>query len=387
MEVTKEQIEFYLNKITSDKLFVRAFRYSQLLQFLVAQMVEGNDVKEYAIGQHIFGDQYDTNLNDGKARVYVYNLRKKLSEYYQHRGLNDKFRFSIKSGSYNLTIEENIEEEERSALEGKQKIGVKYIAAILLLLVVIVGVISKIAVTSQNLYCWDKFMVKGSKNLCIMADQVMLRHIIGGYKASTTHPLANNLDDYNELKKRISGDSLNRSLYTLLTKGVPYALYDISKWFFANDSEFDMILETQVLYSNIRNNNIIYIGQYKMMGTTKSIFLKDSKMFSAGRDKFIVKSGEEERVYKTNYDNSHLVVDYGVVSYAPLADGCDAIFFVSNHDVGTMAPVAQFTDPQSLKRLYKEYDLEGKYFNALFQVKGIDRNDVNCELIELEILP
>ncbi|MFI3247858.1 MAG: hypothetical protein R3Y39_01865 [Rikenellaceae bacterium] len=383
MEVKSEQIEFYLNKITSDKLFSRSSRHSQLLRFLVEQSVQGSDVKEYAIGQHIFGDQYDINSNDGKARVYVFNLRKKLGEYYQKSGVDDKIRFSIKSGSYTIIIEENTREQMVQPTVHKGRPA--WIAALLLLMVVVFGAIIKICVTPQR-YCWDKFMGVESNNLCILADQVMLQHTIGGYKTSTTHPLANNINDYAQLKKEISGDSLNRSSFTVLTKGVPYALCNLSRWFCANDSHFDMILETEVRYADIQNRNVIYIGQYKMMGATSNIFLKNSKGFSATRDAFIIKEGEAFKTYRSRYNSNNMVVDYAIVSFAPLSDGGDALFFVSNHDIGTMATVSQFTDPQFLKELYEQNSIGDRYFNALFQVDGIERNDVSCRLITLEVL-
>ena len=75
-----------------------------------------------------------------------------------------------------------------------------------------------------------------------------------------------------------------------------------------------------------------------------------------------------------------------MVSYNPLSNGKNALYFVSNNDIGVMATVRNFTDEKWLKEFAKQFPDESKHFNALFEVSGLQRTDVSCKLVELEVL-
>ena len=104
-----------LEKVVNHHLFVTSPRNARLLSFLVEQAVNGIDVKEHVIGVELFQNNYNPDSNDGRVRVSMYNLRKKLEEYYREVGAVDDVFFEIKKGQYNIQFvakEAEIEEEE-----------------------------------------------------------------------------------------------------------------------------------------------------------------------------------------------------------------------------------------------------------------------------------
>ncbi|MFI3248582.1 MAG: hypothetical protein R3Y39_05575 [Rikenellaceae bacterium] len=86
------------------------------------------------------------------------------------------------------------------------------------------------------------------------------------------------------------------------------------------------------------------------------------------------------------FKNKVLTEEYAIVSYVRLNSSTNALYFTSNHDIGTMATLNSFTDIDFLKEFYKQLPSTDSYFNALFRVEGIGRTDITCTLIELEIL-
>ena len=71
---------------------------------MVKATLASQEIKETTIGNEIFGKDYDPIKNDTKVRVYVYNLRKKLDQYYESESPNTEFKFSIEKGQYKVNF-------------------------------------------------------------------------------------------------------------------------------------------------------------------------------------------------------------------------------------------------------------------------------------------
>lgn len=51
-----------------------------------------------------------------------------------------------------------------------------------------------------------------------------------------------------------------------------------------------------------------------------------------------------------------------------------------------MPTVINFTDSKRLEKFYDELPENTKYVNALYEVQGMQRTDMSCKLVEIEIL-
>lgn len=102
-EPTPQQLQEALADILLSLSF-RASKQSQhLLQYLVAQTLEGHDemLKERIVGANVFGREadYDTGA-DPIVRVRAADLRKRLTQYYAGEGAKSDIRIEIHPGSY-----------------------------------------------------------------------------------------------------------------------------------------------------------------------------------------------------------------------------------------------------------------------------------------------
>lgn len=380
------KIKEYLNKICSNETFDKSSRYTRLLTFLVDQAIEQNDLKEHTIGIELYEQNYNTDKNDGIVRVYMYNLRKKLKTYYENDGKYDAFIFTFEKGSYNLKFVTNkIIKEQPTKNQDIEKQTNNKKWYILLAITAIIGLLSYYLIPRDKLYCWEAFLQKNGSNTCILADQIIMSKkgaVIGNL---ITHKDVNSSSDFITYTKEHSEESLELSDYTFFTKAIPYSVNYLSRFFATYGQAFSPIPESEFRYEEIKKNNIIYIGQYKTMNVSKEIFLRNSKIFKADYNSFIVINNGKESIFKAEF-NDVLRAEYAMVSYIPLSNGKKALYFVSNNDIGTMATINNFTDLEFLNQFYKKLPSPEAYYNALFKVEGVDRSDINCELVALEIV-
>lgn len=377
-----------LNKICSSSQFVKSSRYIQLLTFLTEEALKGNHLKEQIIGAELFKKNYDAIKDDGKVRVYMFNLRKKLSEYYKKEGKEDAILFELKKGKYDISFKNKINnnEEENQQIVKKSKVlsNRNKISIALILIGSLFSIFYFDLFSNDGKYCWQPFLSKNATNTIILADQVVMHKINGVTGELYTHKEINSAEDFINFTKKKRKDSLALSSYTFFTKAIPYSLLELSKFFTKHNSDLTPQKESEFKYDIIKRGNIIYLGQPKTMSLSKEIFLKNSRIFSY--DEFFSSKKDGETItYKPKYGDN-IRMEYAMVSYTILENGNSALYFASNHDIGVMATVSYFTNLDKLKELYQKLPTKKSHFNALFKVEGLNRTDVNCELVALEII-
>ncbi len=106
MVAERQNLEYQLKKILESDQFSRSNVNKVLLSLLFRATIEGRKLKEATIGSEIFGNSYDPVKNDNKVRVYIHNLRRKLSAYYETEGQNDKVIFQIEKGEYRVVFKD-----------------------------------------------------------------------------------------------------------------------------------------------------------------------------------------------------------------------------------------------------------------------------------------
>lgn len=385
-----ELIEKYLKKICEDRSFEKSPRNVRLLRFLVEKAHKKEDVNEYVVGLELFEQNYNPESNDSKVRVYMFNLRKKLEEYYKSSGIDDELKFTLTKGQYNLQFDGNTPAIS-SGKANKQKNGQIWIKriAIATVVVAVLFVAYLHTTTSDNeKYCWKPFFEKNADNICIMADQIMIYHYINEEKIPRIIFGINSESDFIDYIKKHTTDSLQLADYTLFSKMAPYSVKTLTEWFLRHKSKFSLRLETHFQTDELRDNNILYIGQFKTMNTSKALFLKNSKKFSVAQRMggFMVTKDGEQTKYVAHSENN-VRTEYAMVSFMKLESGKNALFFVSNNDIGVMATVNNFTKKEWLEQFYKNLPANTEYFNALFEVSGLGRTEIDCKLIEYEVMP
>ncbi len=381
MKINEKEIRESLAHLKEDELFRNAPRYVELLEYLVEKALQGEQLKEVTIGLELFNKKYDDKeRNTGSVRVYMFNLRKRLTEYYQDRGVEAPIRFELSKGSYNICFA-------RSTERPSVRLRRRWFAAAAAAVVAIVAVVAVVIVRGgEQTYCWGGVFKADRAVTVVLADHLTVRGSINGEGVAVQHPKITTHDEYLSYIKANHCDTLQLNSFPLYTKAIPHAVKELSRWFVQHDRDFNIISESELKYNETKRSSIIYVGQSKTMNISKDIFLKGSSVFSVDIDLIKAKRDGAEVEYKPQYKDGKLAAEYAFVSYMPLQSGNEALYFVSNNDVGTMATVRLFTDSDRLERFYESLPKGVKYFNALFKVSGVERNDVSCELVELEKL-
>ena len=101
LEVTK--------RIITSKTFQKASTSSALLQYLVEADIADAFLKEDIIDIEFFRNKRATDKSNTRVRVSMYNLRKKLVDYYEKEGKNSEWKLIIDKGQYRVRFERQIE--------------------------------------------------------------------------------------------------------------------------------------------------------------------------------------------------------------------------------------------------------------------------------------
>lgn len=381
---SSEEIESAFESIKSHKLFLKSALQERILRYLIDQALAENDVKEQTIGVELLDENYDQVQSNSKVRVYVYNLRKKLAEYYKTDGKDEKIRFSIEKGQYNLTFKEKAFKDTSSKSFNSINIQLPLKPTLvflgLMILALTVFIVQK---NNQTTYLWKPFFTKEKATLCIVADQYIVSDKL--QKCFSIYHQIYDDTSLNEFSEKNPELDLRQAWFTMTTKMAPFGIHYLDQWFGAFNRSFDLQLESETQFSDYSNGNVIYIGQSKTMNNSKSVFLKNSQVFKMDFDGFTYTNKDKvihytSKIRKIDYE------EYTMVSFQRINNGNYTLFFVSNHDVGVLGTIKMFTSEDKLNAFYKNLPGETTEFNALYKVTGLERNDMNCELVQLEVL-
>lgn len=376
-------------RINKHPLFVNSSIYSRLLEYLIEKALDNEEVKEFTIGADLFKKNYLSDKNDGTVRTHMYNLRKKLTEYYSKEGAGEMLQFNISKGQYNLDfITKEKKSKEQSFNAPTLTISVKHlklVGIISLLIFVLLGFLW--TYYNQAPILWGDFFKSDQKNLVVVSDQYVVHEKLSDEQIHTVlYKDINNNEDFIKYTNKHQNSKIKITDYTIMTKMAPYCLKNITEWFVNHKSNFDLKLESNLTYEEIHNSNFVFIGQFKTMNISKSFFLKDSRVFSIYQDGFKYSKDGVEKIYDTQY-NPKNNVEYAMVSYTSLFPGKKAFYFVSNNDIGVIATLSKFTDKDWLKRFQAQLGNKTTHFNALFEVSGLKRNELSCKMVAFEAIP
>ncbi len=409
-DIEREKLEYYINKIGDDAIFASSSRYRDMLIFIITESLKGTHIKELNIAAQLYGENFSEDKSDGRVRVYMHNLRKKLSQYYQTSGKDDEVVFVLERGNYNIQIQRSCEVDNKERCEVNQEgdeeaivdnssevITAESLPASsgfrrwgilsLALLLLVVFALNYGFGTRQELYLWRSLLDGESKTLCILADQVTVHPAKDSLYSAVVHSSIKNRPMYHDYVKSHPDEPLSLNTFTLFSKAIPYATHRLTEWFCDHGQRFTLTPESSFTMEDIKSRSIIYIGQFKTMNTSSRLFLRGSSQFSVDNKFIYAGKSKEQRRYRAKFvDGKELTEEYAIVSYMPLHDDKKALFFVSNHDIGTIATLENFTDEAFLREFHEQLPSTDSHFNALFKVEGIGRTNIKCTLVELEVL-
>lgn len=390
MSFDKELISKQLDKIIESRHFNKSKISCDLLEYLVNATLEEKNPKEFTIGIELFGKKYGENVKpDANIRVYIHNLRKKLNDYYEDEGSKDPLVFEIEKGKYKVSFNS------RKDIRPKKKISFFYPFIISLFLLIVVSFFF-ISVKKQqvnpwkNLPVWQDFADDDKKTILVLGDYFVFSGLLPTGNIGIYRDFSINSEvDYEHLldKKPVLVQSLTRSPLTYLSKMSAFCQNDIQKVFAKTGTELGIKLSSDIQPTDLKDYNIIFIGNYKNMGLFENIVneLNFSFGISADSNQYILTDDPCAQVYSPENSNMKQT-DYSLVIYTEGYNENHFLFFLSTQDIGNISTVSQMTNPSYLEQFRNEQlkPLNQHYFKALFKVEGINKTDLSFELLKVE---
>ncbi len=390
MTTNRPLINKYLKKITSSRHFVKSKISCDLLNYLTEATLEGKNPKEFTIGVELFGKKYDDNdKQDSNIRVYIHNVRKKLKDYYAHEGSKDSLIFVVEKGKYRVRFD--------SRKDHRKPVKYVFLTPFLICLTALI-VLSYFFMKQKGqntnpwkeLPIWQTFAENEKPTLLVLGDYFVFSGQLPTGNVGVYRDFSINSEVEFEHLLDKNPDlvfSLSKSHLTYLSKMAAFCQSHIYKVFAQTDASIQVKLSSDLQPDDLKNNNIIFVGNYKNMGLFENIINDINFSFGVGSTtkQFIFSSDPCAEIYQPN-NSSSKEKDYALVINTEGYAGNRLLLFLSTQDIGNISVVDQLTDPDYLGQLVAEKPehVDPENFKALYQVEGINKTDLSFELIRME---
>ena len=382
-QIDEKQKRSLLERILRSKTFAHSQAYQDLLRYLVEASIHNNPPKEFAIATEALhkGPDFDPS-RDTIVRVYIYNLRKKLDQYYKEEGKDEKFRIEIPKGHYEIAFVH------RHQFKRKVKVskGLFLLLALFLLLTNIVtlyfGVLRLESVTRIESAVWKDYFKNGSEKQIVLGDHFFFVKD-SRFRDRRTIMRRDDINSPPEFLQYKSEDMSRRDFvqlrYPMFPKNSVWPMADIAALLSHCRIDFHLEYASNVNASDFRDKDMIFIGSFHTLGAFEQTFR--NSMFSyqvypnqlsyrePETDSLVTKLEEGDPVY------NH--VDYGIARKIPGPNGITIMMFTSFHETGTHGVVKYFTEASTLEELdailHEKFGHVPPYFEILFRASGYNR--------------
>ncbi|WP_346854658.1 hypothetical protein [uncultured Draconibacterium sp.] len=390
MTKDKDLVNKYLKKIVTSRHFSKSKINCDLLTYLVEASLENKNPKEYTIGVELFGKKYsDTEKQDSNIRVYIHNIRKKLADYYENEGSKDPVVFVVEKGKYRVRFDSPKDHRKPKAKPFLFPFVIS-VLALVVAVVVLFNVSKKTSNPWKKLPLWQEFAENEKPTLLVLGDYFVFNGtlptgnngIFRDFGINSETDYEHLLDKNPDLVKTISKSSL-----TYLSKMAVFCESEIYKVFAQTGGTINVKLSSDLQPDDIKNNNIIYIGNYKNLGLFENLVKEMTFSFgiSSSATQYIFSSDPCAEIFEPQSDRAKQN-DYALVIKSKEFSGNHILLFLSTIDIGNISVVNQMTNSEYMKQFYREHlkTLNSEEFKALYKVDGINKTDLSFELIKVE---
>jgi len=378
MNISLDNKRLIIAKIRNGKTFSKAPTSSSLLSYLFEETIKGTDLKEKLIEIEFFGESKSIEKSSPRVRVNVYNLRKKITQYYENEGKDDACELHIEKGQYQVMF--SMKKNNRNSAK-KVKLSL-YIPYVVLFIVLLLFAISKIPPQTPTL--WNSFIVDETKPKLIIGDAfgVMGNTATGAFGWNRDYTI-NSIEEFYEfcnnnpqLKAKLSPAN-----YTYMTSMGAITSQKITSLFDKYHTDFNIHFSSQTSISDLKDGNTIYAGPIKNNNPFIHFFNEANRYYKIKDSKLYFSKHPSLRDTTFNLFTEGLVSEYTIVSKYKGSNNHDQFVFFSDHDIGVCSTVEYFTNIDSLQKFTASYLGKSSYFTAVFIAKGKSRTNTDLKLL------
>lgn len=373
-DIQKQEIA---TKIRESNTFKKASTSNALLQYLNEATLKGVDLKESVIDIDFFGSKEVSDKNNPRVRVNVYNLRKKITQYYETEGKDDVWQLTIDKGQYEVRFFKK--QLQKQLIKKLNWIKVSpYIG-----LIIAISALIYTNMPPKPPTVWKSIMNKEKPTNLFIGDHFGISGttITGGigwtrdFSINSVNEFYELLEENPELK-----DSQKPANYTYTTRMAALATQQFERLFQHYNLELPIRFSTLTSISEIKEGNAIYAGPIKNKNQFVHFFNEANPYFTIANGE--LKLSNHPQLMDTIFSIKSPIVDveYALVSKYPSIGDSEHFVFFSEHDIGVSATAEYFTNNDSIQHFVKKYLKDKKYFTAIFKVKGQNRTNTDIKL-------
>jgi hypothetical protein len=377
MQPANNQKQAIVTKIKNSNTFKNAPTSIALLQYLYDATIKNVHLKEGVVDIEFFGSNEASDKNNPRVRVNVYNLRKKLTSYYNTEGKEDNWLLIIDKGQYQVRFSKkqtyNILNEKINWSR-----AFPYIA---LFAAIIIIFYTNTAPTPPRI--WKTFLSENTATNLFIGDHFGATGVTatGGigwtrdFNINSINEFYDLMDEKPELK-----DILKPANYSYSTRMAALATQHFQQFYQEYNKTFNIRFSTKSSISEIKESNAIYAGPTKNGNKFVHFFNEGNPYFKISGSTLILSNHPKLEHREINIQNTTVNNEFAIVSKYPSINNTEHFVFFSQHDIGVSATVEYFTNTDSLNTFKNTFLKDSKYFTAIYKVKGQDRTNTNLKL-------
>lgn len=386
----------WLSKIAESKYFTSA-NDVKLLQYLINSTLEEKTLKETIIAIDVFGrDASFDPSSDSIVRSNIYNLRKKLESYYRNEGASDKIRFVIPKGSYQVQFQEN--KKDSLKIDKQKGIALKIFFPLTIALTLIFAFLyfsekhdSSAMANMNGNPVLNYYIHSGNSLLIVLGDYFMMEktQLPDSSFNYVRDPEINNQNDllkYLEKKPELK-ESLKKLGQSYFGEEIPLCFHQLLKILGKQSQNVRMKYASELLLSDIRENDIIFVGDFATLGILKPFFKKTNFRYSNLPPAIYIlndKQDTTEFISLNNPDRSVFQNDYAVVSNISGYEGKKMLFFLSFLPFGKSEALYKLNEESFIDELTKMISPLPDDWNLLLKVSGLQSTGFYYEIMRFD---
>ena len=398
-ESTRQKL---LEKILNSQEFLSSSIYGNYLQYLVESSLEGKSLKETTIAIEFFEKDSEFNpAEDTIVRSHTYKLRKKLERYYFTEGKDDKYRFRIPKGHYQVRIVQasDLAYHPQNILKWLVKHYTLIIAFVLLVTVIVFWnsnqtlqkELDKYHIIDKDNFIWKEYLHSELPILIVPGDHFMFNAYIKEYNkiVSIRDVTINSLQEMQDLKSKLSDFSITPAPEPYFPYHSIWSLPPIFSILYSAN-QFPILRRSSSINPQMLDEyNIIFVGSIKTLYTLKHTIDKSHFNFEIAPHivTYTPPDSGDVQEFTTQLHSTGPNEDLVLALKLPGPKSNVVMILASYHSLGAPEIANYFTDHESqeeIKNIFIEkLGKTPKYFEMLFKVVGIDKTAYSREILIL----
>ncbi|HEX2802223.1 MAG TPA: hypothetical protein VHN73_09185 [Phenylobacterium sp.] len=377
----------------------RSAGLNRLFDYLVSVALSETRPKEFEVAAAVFGRSSNFDgAQDASVRVAIHRLRRKLEEFYAGPGKDDPIRLSIPKGEYRMVAEPR----PPAAGIARSRPRAPWMAALALLAAINLGAWGGFWLThsgdrnlerARRAQPWSELLRSTAPTLLVLGDYYIfgerdeaagIDRLVREYDVNSRE----DLDAWLMKNPKAIGRYRDLDLY-YLPIGSAFALRSIAPILAGagggmGTDRLRVAMASDLTSDMLKHNNIVYLGYLSGLGVLRGPVFAGSR-FAIGDtyDELVDRASGRSYVSQEGGPSageaSHR--DFGYVTAFKGPQGHRIVVIAGTRDVALMQAAEALAAPASLAAL-KRADKGAENFEALYEVQGIRRNNLNGRLIQ-----